>query len=287
MLFDVHSVFSTQNPQQRALGERFSRLARASAPAVRVHAQELKDLPRAEGTEDSFGRDGWYQALVLKVTHWARLAEAHPGQLMLCSDNDVSLLPGWLEALTLAFENAGTNLDLCFQREGGDDPFFAPFPYNSGLFLMRGSDRAARFWREVAARTEAERPFTGDQAVVNALLMGKDAAGMPRCAAPLGLRHAHFPPRLVRGGPSVPSRTEELSEARAHHATASGSAEGKLNALDAFLDAWLQAHNRTRGDVGLASYSTWEGWLSDDSRGTGSEVGIPRFQEASSAGGVK
>ena len=58
-----------------------------------------------------------------KVTHWAELAEAHPGVLMLCSDNDISLLPGWLERLTEAFDAAG-GLDLCFQREGGDDPFF-------------------------------------------------------------------------------------------------------------------------------------------------------------------
>ena len=121
------------------------------------------------------------------------------------SQLQISLLPGWREALLRSYAEAGRP-DLCFQREGGDDPFFAAFPYNSGFFLMNGSARAASFWRHVAARTERERPFTGDQGVVNNLLVARQADGEPGCtASPLELRHAHFEPRLVHGGPSVPA----------------------------------------------------------------------------------
>ena len=186
-----------------------------------------------------------------KVTHWAELAEAHPGVLMLCSDNDITLLPGWRDALLRSHDEAGRP-DLQFQREGGDDPFFAAFPYNSGFFLMNGSAALGRFWRQVAARTASERPFTGDQAVVNSLLMprgwGDDDL---RCDDPLGIRHAHFPPRLVRGGPTPPADADELRAVRVHHATASGSAQGKLDALDGFLAAWLAAHNLTRAELAL------------------------------------
>ena len=41
------------------------------------------------------------------------------------------------------------------------------------------SARAASFWRHVAARTEREQPFTGDQAVVNNLLVARQADGRP------------------------------------------------------------------------------------------------------------
>ena len=276
-----------------------------------------------------------------KVTHWAELAEHHPGVLMLCSDNDISLLPGWLEQLTEAFDASGASgLDLCFQREGGDDPFFEArtmrpnfsalsspvsplsspaartsvpraraqaFPYNSGFFMQRGSVRLGAFWREVARRTERERPPLGvsgtpfdrqptpfssrpdrlrpacanalflphmplcarpraarpipaalqDQAIVNALLNVRHAGGL-RCAAPLDVRHGHFQARLVHGGPAIPP-AERLHSLQVHHATASGGAENKTRTLDALLDAWLAAHNRTWEQLGLVAGESWHG----------------------------
>ena len=248
----VHSVYSTQNAQQAALAARFERLgaARNYVGGPRFRARRL-ELPADSGTADNFRTDIWYRALVSKVTHWAELAEQNVGKLLLCSDNDISLLPGWVDALAWAFVDAGP-VDVLFQREGGADAFFEPFPYNSGFFLMNGSAALGRFWRQVAARTASERPFTGDQAVVNSLLMprgwGDDDL---RCDDPLGIRHAHFPPRLVRGGPTPPADADELRAVRVHHATASGSAQGKLDALDGFLAAWLAAHNLTRAELAL------------------------------------
>jgi hypothetical protein len=161
----VHTVFSTQNIEQQRLARRFERLALAtqqpSSAPVPVRSLQLRQRVRDNGEHDTFRSDNWYTALVQKVSHWAQVAAAHPGRLLLCSDNDVSLLPGWTEELAAAFRSAGGGLDLLFQREGGDDPFFEPFPYNSGFFLMRGSPRLARFWRQVAIRTERERPGMG------------------------------------------------------------------------------------------------------------------------------
>ena len=256
----VFTVYSTQNAEQSALARRFEAMAMATQPSdrapVRVRSTELQGLQRDDGSEDTFRSVQWYRVLVRKVTHWAELAAQHPGQLLLCSDNDITLLPGWRGALLRAYVEAGRP-DLCFQREGGDDPFFAAVPYNSGFFLMNGSARAASFWRHVAARTEREQPFTGDQAVVNNLLVARQADGEPGCTAnPLSLRHASFPPRLVHGGPSVPGDAA-LLEARAHHATASGSARGKLFVLERFLDAWLTARNATREQLGLPAAASW------------------------------
>ena len=200
------------------------------------------ELPADSGTADNFRTDIWYRALVSKVTHWAErlVAEQNVGKLLLCSDNDISLLPGWVDALAWAFVDAGPSTCSSSARA-------APTPSSSrshttaGFFLMNGSAALGRFWRQVAARTASERPFTGDQAVVNSLLMprgwGDDDL---RCDDPLGIRHAHFPPRLVRGGPTPPADADELRAVRVHHATASGSAQGKLDALDGFLAAWLR-----------------------------------------------
>ena len=204
----VHSVFSTQNAQQAALAAGASKppARRATTSAGHCFRARQIELPADSGTADNFRTDIWYRALVSKVTHWAELAEQNVGKLLLCSDNDISLLPGWVDALAWAFVDAGP-VDVLFQREGGEDAFFAPFPYNSGFFLMNGSAALGRFWRQVAARTASERPFTGDQAVVNSLLMprgwGDDDL---RCDDPLGIRHAHFPPRLVRGAPDAAGR---------------------------------------------------------------------------------
>ena len=149
----VFTVYSTQNAEQSALAQRFEAMAMATQPSdgarVRVRSTELQGLQRDDGSEDTFRSVQWYRVLVRKVTHWAELAAQHPGQLLLCSDNDITLLPGWRGALLRAYVEAGRP-DLCFQREGGDDPFFAAVPYNSGFFLMNGSARAASFWRHVA-----------------------------------------------------------------------------------------------------------------------------------------
>ena len=132
------TVYSTQNAQQRALAVRFATLVRTTSPGLRLYSRQL-DLREDDGTSDTFRTDNWYAALVQKVRYWAEVAEAFPGQLVLCSDNDVSLLPGWRTALAHACEES---LTFCFQREGGDDPFFTAFPYNSGFFTMRGSAQA-------------------------------------------------------------------------------------------------------------------------------------------------
>ena len=128
---------------------------------------------------------------------------------------------------------------------------------------MNGSSRAARFWRVVSARTAREQPFAGDQTIVNSMLMRRQADGQPACAADDGathLRHAHFPPHMVVGGPTPHVATSAtssgraafaLSDARVHHATASGNAAGKRRALDDFLDAWLEHRNATRSQYGL------------------------------------
>ena len=114
----VHSVFSTQNAQQAALAARFERLGAASnyVGGPRFRARRL-ELPADSGTADNFRSDIWYQALVAKVTYWAELAEQNVGKLLLCSDNDISLLPGWIEAVSWAFVEA--EVDVLFQREGG------------------------------------------------------------------------------------------------------------------------------------------------------------------------
>jgi hypothetical protein len=198
----VYTVYSTQNAEQAALAERFAAVTLATQPAagprVPVRSTELQGLQRDDGAADTFRSPQWYRVLVRKVTHWAALAEQHPGRLLLCSDNDITLLPGWRDALLRSYVDAGRP-DLCFQREGGDDPFFAAIPYNSGFFLMNGtaqaavasdvlthsrplsagSAAAAAFWRHVAARTERERPFTGDQAVVNSLLVARQVQPPP------------------------------------------------------------------------------------------------------------
>ena len=262
----IHTVFSTQNAEQRALAARFEAVALGSQPPPSrspVHAVELRNVERDDGGTDSFRTERWYRVLVRKVSHWAALADQHPGRLLLCSDNDITLLPGWRDALLRSYNEAGRP-DLQFQREGGDDPFFAAFPYNSGFFLMNGSSHAAAFWRHVAARTEREQPFTGDQGIVNNLLVARQADGEPGCTAGAGaapavgeLRHAHFDPWLVHGGPSVPSAAA-LRRARVHHATSSGSARGKLRVLETFLDAWLvAAGNRTRAELGLPTRTSW------------------------------
>ena len=244
-LAGVHSVFSTQNFVQQELAARFERLALASQeqpPVVPVHALELRDLATDGAASATFQSEAWYRALVLKTSHWASVAAARPGEVLVCADNDITLLPGWVAALPAA---CAPGLDLCFQREGGDDPFFEAFPYNSGLFLMRCSAATAAFWREVSRRTAAERPFAGDQTIVNAMLHRRcDASGLPTCIAPAGLRHGHFEPHAVAvGGPQLAPSNATLRLARAHHATASGSPEDKLLALEAFQDKWMAARS--------------------------------------------
>ena len=150
----VFTVYSTQNAEQSELAQRFAAMTLATQPSdgarVLVRSTELHGLQRDDGTEDAFRSVQWYRVLVRKVKHWAELAAQHPGRLLLCSDNDVTLLPGWREALLRAYVEAGRP-DLCFQREGGDDPFFAAIPYNSGFFLMNGSDRAAGMVKSAAS----------------------------------------------------------------------------------------------------------------------------------------
>lgn len=150
----VFTVYSTQNAEQSELAQRFAAMTLATQPSdgarVLVRSTELHGLQREDGTEDAFRSVQWYRVLVRKVTHWAELAAQHPGRLLLCSDNDVTLLPGWREALLRAYVEAGRP-DLCFQREGGDDPFFAAVPYNSGFFLMNGSARAAGMVKSTAS----------------------------------------------------------------------------------------------------------------------------------------
>lgn len=247
-MLELFSVHSTQTAEQRHLSARFAAVAGAnSSLPLGVNSFQLEGL--SANTE--FRSDGWYSALVQKTAHWARVAESHIGQLVLCSDNDVSLLPGWAPALLEAFGRTGEPLDLCFMREGGEDPFFDPWPYNSGFFMMNGSVGTAAFWREVSHRTSELRPGMGDQAVVNSMLVHRAESGQMSCPAQPALRHAHFPPRLVVGGPSWPDSQATLLEARAHHATGSGDAAGKLRALDGYLDAWLSAANQTRAQLGL------------------------------------
>jgi hypothetical protein len=237
----VYTAFSTQNLQQLELIHRFERIVEATRPdQTKFFAHELQ-LAQDDGRTDSFRTANWYHALAQKTLVWAEAADKHRGELILAADNDITLLPGWAAALVGAFVREGP-LDVCFQREGGVDPFFEPFPYNSGLFLMNGSARVSRFWREVSARTMHERPFAGDQTIVNSMLMTGSAwreqmGGLPGCTDTAGLRHGHFPPDVVIGGPSVPQPKDKLRQARVHHATGSGSAAGKLHALDTFLDA--------------------------------------------------
>eukprot|EP00316_Scyphosphaera_apsteinii_P024637 CAMPEP_0119318854 /NCGR_PEP_ID=MMETSP1333-20130426/47813_1 /TAXON_ID=418940 /ORGANISM="Scyphosphaera apsteinii, Strain RCC1455" /LENGTH=329 /DNA_ID=CAMNT_0007325149 /DNA_START=232 /DNA_END=1221 /DNA_ORIENTATION=+ len=250
----IFSVFSIQNAVQVILARRFKAVALATQPQpppVPVYLHELHGIPRDDALVNSFGSTQWRHVLVAKVMHWAELAAKHHDSLLLCSDNDISLLPGWLESLVQSFEDAGRP-DLYFQREGGDDAFFDPFPYNSGFFLMRGSEFTAAFWRHVARRTAQEQPGFGDQTIVNAELVALQPDGAPGCTAhPLHLRHAHFPPKLVVGGPVPPSDANALVRARVHHATSSGGARGKLTALENFLEAWLAAANISRAAVGL------------------------------------
>ena len=107
----VFTVYSTQNAEQSALAQRFEAMAMATQPSdgarVRVRSTELQGLQRDDGSEDTFRSVQWYRVLVRKVTHWAELAAQHPGQLLLCSDNDITLLPGWRAALLRAYVEAG------------------------------------------------------------------------------------------------------------------------------------------------------------------------------------
>ena len=253
-LAGIFTPYSTQNAIQLAMQARFRTFAVATTRrGVTLHEREL-----SMQSDGSFQTDGWYHALTQKTRLWESVASApeNAGKLVLCSDNDITLLPGWAEALTEAYLAAGNSLDLCFQREGGGDSFFDAFPYNSGFFLMNCSGRMAQFWREVSRRTALERPFAGDQTVVNALLHRRQADGGPACAAAsetggLSIRHGHFPPLLVVGGPTPHEPASLAAEvvlqtARAHHATASGDAQGKLHALEQFVDAWLSQRNETR-----------------------------------------
>ena len=50
---------------------------------------------------------------------------------------------------------------------------------------------------------------------------------------------------------ACPRRALAARACSVHHATASGSAQGKLDALDGFLAAWLAAHNLTRAELAL------------------------------------
>lgn len=100
---------------------------------------------------------------------------------------------------------------------------------------------------------------------MNSMLHVRHAGGAPSCAAPGGLRHAHFSSRLLHGGPSVPDE-DRLRSTRAHHATASGGAASKLRALDAFLDAWLEASNRSRAELGLDAEERWDGSVQTEVR---------------------
>ena len=94
---------------------------------------------------------------------------------------------------------------------------------------------------------------------MNAMLGTRHVGGAPSCAAPAGIRHAHLPSRLVHGGPSALAG-RRLLDIRVHHATASGGAASKLRTLDAFLDAWLDASNRPRDELGLAAGGdAWSG----------------------------
>ena len=155
-----------------------SSVSRGAPRVMSLQCAAKVPSPRDMGTTDGFQTANWYRALVQKTAFWAAVARDHVGELLLCSDNDVTLLPGWPTALPRACDQT---LDLCFQREGGDDPFFDPFPYNSGFFLMRGSPQTAAFWREVSAQTGRGKPFAGDQTTVNALLHQRTAGG--HCAA--------------------------------------------------------------------------------------------------------
>ena len=225
-------------------------LRASSSSSIPLFSRTLRLAPD-DGNDEHFQSKNWYDALVQKTSLWAEAAEQHPGQLILACDNDITLLPGWDTAVMAAAASLGPEMDLIFQREGGDDPFFDSIPYNSGFFLMRGSHRVAKFWRDVSRRTAVERPFAGDQTIVNSLLHQRGtAAGRPACSAEIALRHAHFPSRLVRGGPTIPESVDALMDVKVHHATASGSAAGKLIALDAFLDAWLNATSHTRARFG-------------------------------------
>ena len=164
----VFMVYSTQNEAQLALASRFVAIVRATEPGVPVHARRLSLRARSESSaRETFGTDEWYDALVQKVTYWSRVARTHAGQTVLCADNDITLMPGWRQAMQAACMPPPPSTwrpSLCFQREGGDDPFFEPFPYNSGLFVMRASAEIAEFWGAVAVRTARERPHFGDQA---------------------------------------------------------------------------------------------------------------------------
>lgn len=131
----------------------------------------------------------------------------------------------------------------------------------------------------------SSQPIAQDQTIVNSMLNTRHVGGTPSCAAPAGLRHAHFPPRLARneprpnptttsqptqthpiptnprlvhGGPSIPTK-DKLLTIRVHHATASGGAAGKLRSLDVFLDAWMVVNNRTWSDLGLVGNDVWGG----------------------------
>ena len=76
-----------------------------------------------------------------------------------------------------------------------------------------------------------------------------------RLLVALGLRERGLV--LHRGLGEVPGTNHRVADAdelrvvRVHHATASGSAQGKLDALDGFLAAWLAAHNLTRAELAL------------------------------------
>ena len=262
-LAGIFTPFSSQNVLQQTLHSRFQAFVTATTSWHGIPLQARELVMRASDGDASFQSDGWYNALTQKARYWADVASSpeNTGKLVLCSDNDITLLPGWVEALTGAFVAAGQSLDLCFQREGGTDPFFDAFPYNSGLFLMNCSARVASFWREVSRRTALEKSCAGDQTVVNAILHRRQADGGPACAAAsetggLSIRHGHFPPLLVVGGPTPHEPASLAAEvilqsARAHHATASGDAMGKLRALERFVDAWLSHRNETRQQHGL------------------------------------
>ena len=94
----VFTVYSTQNEAQRALASRFIALVRATEPTLRVHARRLV-LRHDDGGDETFVTENWYDALTQKVSYWSHVARAHSGHTVLCNDNDVSLLPGWREAM--------------------------------------------------------------------------------------------------------------------------------------------------------------------------------------------
>lgn len=150
-LLGVFAVWSSGNGH-RALASRFARIANSSSREqmpVRLHhldglpaggAADSEVLLAGQTSEGSFRSAEWYMALELKARHWSTLAAQHAGELMLCSDVDVTLFPGYEKGLYAACRH----LDLCFQREGGESPWFDSAPYNTGRALRPPDARRAR-----------------------------------------------------------------------------------------------------------------------------------------------